>query len=158
MNQYQYKPKKCRLKASVTKRGVIRNACVDDPYAISMDPQCKITSTGRCALNKPEQPQRIRKIAYQPPQYQYRDAYAYQPQPQPQPQAYRKQVYKKPSMCNLKTIVTRKGELRTACVADKHATSMHPSCTKTVTGHCIKLESQQRRKRYVGRLPQKVYY
>jgi hypothetical protein len=42
----------CRLKTSITKSGVIKSNCIADKNALTMDPECKHSSAGRCVLNR----------------------------------------------------------------------------------------------------------
>lgn len=51
MSSYK-RPKMCRLKTSITKSGVIKSNCVSDKNALTMDPECKYSSKGRCVLNR----------------------------------------------------------------------------------------------------------
>jgi hypothetical protein len=46
------RPKMCRLKTSITKSGVIKSNCIADKNALTMDPECKHSSSGRCVLNR----------------------------------------------------------------------------------------------------------
>lgn len=51
MSSYK-RPKMCRLKTSITKSGVIKSNCIADKNALTMDPECKYSSKGRCVLNR----------------------------------------------------------------------------------------------------------
>jgi hypothetical protein len=146
MNQ-QYRPKGCSLKTSVTRNGLVRRSCVNNPYSTKIDQECLLSHTGKCVLNKP---QARRKPIKHIPKMIY--------QQQPQQPIYHQGIhplhqYPAPmmariipqTMCNLKTTVTRRGDIRTACVADKTAKKMHPNCMKSPTGHCVKINSGKRR-------------
>jgi hypothetical protein len=144
------KPKMCRFKQVVTKKGEARNACVIDPNAITMDPDCNYNIlTGKCIVNRQNVP--LKKKTY-------RRSPLRQPiQVQPEYAQYKPTDYgiMIPKMaipkgeCRFKTSITKQGKLKNACVQDKTLSISDGRCKRSNQGRCVLVKAEKPKREYI---------
>jgi hypothetical protein len=127
-----YKSKNCRFKQIMTKTGTVKNSCVADKNAITMDPDCLYNiSTGKCVINRVNVPAK-KKVKRRSPM----KSLVFQPAEVLLPGYIAKPVASK-GHCRFKTSITKDNKLKNSCVEDKNISASDSRCKRSSYGRCI---------------------
>jgi len=124
--------KNCRFKQIMTKTGAVKNSCVADEKAVTMDPDCLYNiSTGKCIINRANVPAK-KMVKRRSPMKQL----VFQPAQALLPGYVAKPVATK-GHCRYKTSITRDNKLKNTCVEDKHISTSDSRCKRSSYGRCV---------------------
>jgi|694.fasta_scaffold79567_3 hypothetical protein len=124
--------KNCRFKQQMTKTGTVKNACVLDEQAVTMDPDCLYNmSTGKCIINRKNVPAK-KKVKRRSPM----KSLVFKPAQALLPGYVAKPVASKGN-CRFKTSLTKDNKLKNACVEDKNISASDSRCKRSSYGRCV---------------------